>query len=78
VTECERPVHGVVRWRQIDLCQWIFEEFRIAVAKRTLSRELRAMGDRELSARPRQHAQAEGASVFRIEDIVARADEVIE
>jgi transposase len=54
-------VHGVVRWRLIDLVQWIFEEFRIAVAKQTLSRELRALGYRKLSARPRHHAQAEGA-----------------
>src|SRR4030081_1811822 len=54
-------VHGVVRWRLIDLAQWIFEEFRITVAKQTLSRELRAMGYRRLSARPRHHAQAEGA-----------------
>jgi transposase len=54
-------VHGVVRWRLIDLAQWIFEEFRITVAKQTLSRELRAMGYRKLSARPRHHAQAEGA-----------------
>src|SRR5262245_23601083 len=37
-------VHGVVRWRLIDLAQWIFEEFRITIAKQTLSRELRAMG----------------------------------
>ena len=41
-------VHGVVRWRLIDLAQWIFEEFRITIAKQTLSRELRAMGDRRL------------------------------
>src|ERR1700745_3792726 len=54
-------VHGVVRWRLIDLAQWIFEEFRITTAKQTLSRELRAMGYRKLSARPRHHAQAEGA-----------------
>ena len=54
-------VHGVVRWRLIDLAQWIFEEFRIAIAKQTLSRELRAMGYRKLSARPRHHAQAVGA-----------------
>jgi transposase len=54
-------IHGVVRWRLIDLAQWIFEEFRITVAKQTLSRELRAMGYRKLSARPRHHAQAEGA-----------------
>ena len=54
-------VHGVVRWRIIDLCQWIWEEFRVVVAKQTLSRELRKMGYRKLSARPRHHAQAEGA-----------------
>ena len=35
-------IHGVVRWRLIDLSQWIYEEFRITVAKQTLSRELRA------------------------------------
>ena len=51
-------VHGVVRWRLIDLAQWIFEEFRITIAKQTLSRELRSMGYRKLSARPRHHAQA--------------------
>src|SRR5215470_16178300 len=54
-------VHGVVRWRLIDLAQWIFEEFRITIAKQTLSRGLRCMGYRKLSARPRHHAQAEGA-----------------
>ena len=53
-------IHGVVRWRLIDLAQWIFEEFRIAIAK-PLSRELRAMGYRKLSARPRHYAQAAGA-----------------
>ena len=37
------------------------EEFRVVVAKQTLSRELRAMGYRKLSARPRHHEQAEGA-----------------
>ena len=26
-------VHGVVRWRIVDLCQWIWEEFRVVVAK---------------------------------------------
>ena len=54
-------VHDVVRWRLVDLAQWIFEEFRITIAKQTLSRELRAMGYRKLSARPRHHAQAVGA-----------------
>lgn len=54
-------IHGVVRWRIIDLCQWLFEEFRVRVAEQTMSRELRKMGYRKLSARPRHHAQAEGA-----------------
>ena len=54
-------IHGVIRWRLIDLCQWLWEEHRITVAKQTLSRELRALGYRKLSARPRHHAQAAGA-----------------
>jgi transposase len=54
-------VHGVVRWRIVDLCQWVWDEFQISIAKQTLSRELRAMGYRKLSARPRHHAQAEDA-----------------
>src|SRR6202051_3140044 len=41
-------VHGVVRWRIVDLCQWIYEEFRVVVAKQTLSRVLRKMGYRKL------------------------------
>src|SRR5208283_2391932 len=45
-------IHGVVRWRIIDLCQWRWEEFRVTIVKQTLSRELRAMGFRKLSARP--------------------------
>jgi transposase len=54
-------VHGVIRWRIIDLCQWVWDEFEISVSKQTLSRELRAMGYRKLSARPHHHAQAGGA-----------------
>jgi transposase len=54
-------LHGVVRWRLVDLCQWLWAEFRVSIAKQTLSRELRTMGYRKLSARPRHHAQAEGA-----------------
>ena len=54
-------VHGVVRWRIIDLCQWLWEEYEVTVSKQTLSRELRAMGYRKLSARPHHHAQAAGA-----------------
>jgi len=54
-------VHGVVRWRVIDLCQWLRDAFEVSVSEQTLSCELREPGSRKLSARPRQHAQAEGA-----------------
>src|SRR3712207_5457431 len=33
-------VHGVVRWRLIDLGRWLREEFRLSVSKQTPSREL--------------------------------------
>ena len=59
-------IHGVVRWRVIDLMQWLWEEFRVTVSKQTLSRELRALGFRKLSARPRHHAQdPEAAAAFK-------------
>jgi transposase len=44
-------VHGVVRWRIVDLRQWIFEEFRIAISQQTLSRALRKMGYRKRARR---------------------------
>lgn len=52
-------VHGVVRWRRKDLVQWLHETFGIVVAETTVGRELRAMGYRRLTARPRHHAQNE-------------------
>jgi transposase len=54
-------IHGVVRWRLIDLAQWIFDDYGITVTKQILSRELRAMGYRKLSARPRHHEHDEVA-----------------
>ena len=69
-------VHGVVRWRIVDLCQWIFEEFRVVVSRQTLSRELRAMGYRKLSARPRHHAQAAGATQD-FKSLPDRLDEIL-
>jgi transposase len=54
-------IHGVVRWRLIDLAQWVFDEYRISVTKQILSRELRALGYRKLSARPRHHEHDEAA-----------------
>ncbi len=57
-------IHGVVRWRLVDLARWIFEEFRIALDCSTVSRELRALGFRKISARPRHKGQNE----FAVED----------
>ncbi len=54
-------IHDVVRWRLADLVQWLWQEFRLSISKQTLSRELRAMGYRKLSARPRHHAKSEAA-----------------
>jgi len=48
---------GVVRWRLIDLVQWLWDRFRVSVSETTVGRELRALGFRKLSARPRHYAQ---------------------
>ena len=56
-------VHGLVRWRIIDLAQWLWDEFKISISKQALGHELRTMGYRKLTARPRHQAQ-------RPEDIV--------
>jgi transposase len=57
-------VHGVLRWRLVDLIQWLWEEDRIAISKQTLSRELRALDYRKLSTRPRHHAKNEERHVL--------------
>ena len=58
--------HGVVRWRLVDLRQWLWEEFRVIGGRQTLGRELRAMGYAKLSARPRHYAQdPEAADQFK-------------
>ncbi len=51
-------VHGVVRWRIVDLCPWVRDEFRVSIARQTLRRTLRKLGYRKLLARPHHHAQA--------------------
>ena len=54
-------IHGVVRWRLVDLVQWLHEEFTVSLDETTVGRELKAMGFRKLSARPRHYAQNEFA-----------------
>ena len=59
-------VHGVVRWRLVDLIEWLWEEFRVPISKQTLSREVRALGYRKLSARSRHYARSEAeVSAFK-------------
>ena len=53
----EPELHGVVRWRLVDLARWLQDEFGVSLSRQTLGRELRRMGFRKLSARPRDHAQ---------------------
>lgn len=48
---------GVVRWRRVDLVQWIWNEFEVSISRQALGNELRAMGVRKLSARPRHYAR---------------------
>jgi transposase len=54
-------VDGVVRWRLIDLVQWISDEFGVSLDETTVGRMLKAMGFRKLTARPRHYAQNEFA-----------------
>ena len=54
-------VHEVVRWRRKDLALWIFEKFRISLDETTVGRELRALGFRKITARPRHKGQNEFA-----------------
>jgi len=57
---------GVVRWRLCDLARWLWAEFGVSVSEQTLGREVRSMGYRKLSARPRHHAQdADAAEAFK-------------
>lgn len=59
-------VDGTVRWRLCDLIRWIATEFGITASRQTVARELRMMGYRKLSARPKHHAQdSEAIAVFK-------------
>ena len=69
-------VHGVVRWRLKDLVQWVWDEFRIVVSETTLGRELRTLGYRKLSARPRHHAKSDAAVAVFKKSFPARVAEI--
>ena len=54
-------IHGVVRWRLIDLVQWLHDEFAVLLDETTVGRELKKLGCVKLTARPRHQAQNEQA-----------------
>jgi transposase len=56
----DRAVHGVVRWRRIDLKRVIAERFGIAYHERTVGKLLEALGFSHVSGRPRHPAQDAG------------------
>jgi len=47
-------IHGVVRWRLIDLAPWLFEEPRLVVSKQPPRRGPRNMGPRQARAAARR------------------------
>src|SRR5829696_5878228 len=53
----DRAVHGVVRWRRIDLKQLIAERFGVTYHERTVGKILHQLGFSHISARPRHPAQ---------------------
>ena len=46
-------VDRVVRLRRIDLKRWIEAEFGVVMQERTVGKQLRGLGYRRLSVRPR-------------------------
>jgi transposase len=55
----DRAVHGVVRWRRIDLQRVIRERFGVAYHERTIGKLLKRLGFSHISARPRHPKQDE-------------------
>src|SRR5688500_2362512 len=52
----DKTVHGVVRWRRIDLQRVILERFGVAYHERTIGKLLKALGFSHVSPRPRRPA----------------------
>jgi transposase len=53
----DRAVHGVVRWRRVDLQHLIAERFGVVYHERTVGKLLHQLGFAHVSARPRHPAQ---------------------
>ncbi len=55
----DRALHGVVRWRRVDLKGLIAERFGVDYHERTVGKILHQLGFAHISARPRHPAQDE-------------------
>src|ERR671921_2732973 len=55
----DRAVHGVVRWRRVDLQRLLAERFGVIHHERTVGKILHKLGFSHISARPRHPAQDE-------------------
>jgi Winged helix-turn helix len=55
--EVAMPIRSGVCWRLRDLAQWVWDEFELSVTRYPVGRELRAMGYRKLTVRPRHRGQ---------------------
>jgi transposase len=55
----DRAVHGVVRWRRVDLQRLIAERYGVTYHERTVGKLLRHWGFSHISARPQHPAQDE-------------------
>ena len=53
----DRTVHGVVRWRRIDLQRVIRKRFGVAYHERTVGKLLKTLDFSHISVRPRHPAQ---------------------
>jgi transposase len=53
----DRAVHGVVRWRRVDLQRLIAERFGVEYHERTIGKLLKHLGFSHISARPRHPGQ---------------------
>jgi transposase len=53
----DRALHGVVRWRRVDLQRVIAERFGVVYHERTVGKLLKALGFSHISARPRHPGQ---------------------
>jgi transposase len=62
----DRAVHGVVRWRRVDLRDELKRRFGVDLHERSVGRILAQLGYRRLSVRPRhREADEEAQETFK-------------